>query len=139
MSDVPLLLLQVTVHRGMFWFHDQEYMGYSADPDTAHDISFHAPMLPHQLKNDHRYIGLGAIRVHKRIVTTVELPLKTPSRSAQTVEVAPDWILRMRPLLVEAYRVHKESPLVSFTLLLDGNNTIIRAEAERRSIPPQKE
>lgn len=139
MSDVPLLLPQVTVHRGMFWFHDQEYFSYNVDPETAHDISFHTPLLPHLLKNDHRYIGLGAIRVHKRIVTTVELPLKTPSRGVQTVEVQAEWVIRMKPLLEEAYRMHKESPGASFTLLLDRENKIVLTEAERRSIPPQKE
>lgn len=139
MIDIVILLPQVTVHRHRFWFRDNESVCYYIEPDTAHDIAYHAQMLPFAIMEYMRYVGLGAIRVTRRVTASVELPLKTLAHGQQTTPVSPSWIVQTAPLLLEAYYVYQATPEESFTLVVDDAGQIVRTEPDRKSIPPQKE
>lgn len=139
MSDVPLLLTQVTVHKGTFWFRDIESVCYSINPETAHEIIYHYRLLARSMKGDQRVFTLGPYRITKQLTATVELPLRTPRIGIRAVMVSEDWIAKICPLIDTALTIHDQMPNESFTLALNDEGEIIRTETDRQSIPPQKE
>ena len=139
MSDVPLLLPQVTVHRGMFWFRDNESVCYSISPETAHEIVFHWPLLPNSMREGQLTFTVGPYRVTKRLTASVELPLRTYYQGTRGVMVSIEWIARIQPLLEYAYRIHQQDPNDSFTIVFGEEGRATRVEPDRQSIPPQKE
>lgn len=138
MGDTVMLLPQVTVYRHRFWFRDHESVCYHVDPDTAHDIIFHAKLLPAAVREIKRHIGLGAMRVTRTVTATVELPLTTQSIGVQAVPVSASWILHIWPLLTKALELYQKSSESSFTLAFDDMDNIIHMEPDRQSIPPNK-
>jgi len=139
MSDVPLLLPQVTVHRGQFWFRDNDNVCYSIGPETAHEIVYHWRLLPSSMKEGQISFTVGPYRVTKKLIAHVELPLRTPRSGTQAVQVSMNWIGRVYPLLYEALSLHNADTLDAFTLVIDDDNNIIRTTPDRQSIPPMKE
>jgi len=137
MSNGPLLLVQVTVHRGQFWFRDVESVCYSTNPETAHEMVYHYRLLKPTMKQMERSVTVGPYRI---ILTgTVEFPFRTLRLGIRPVMVSEDWIMKICPLIDAALSIHNQTPNESFTLVLDDGNHIIRTEPDRHSIAPKKE